>query len=122
MSQGKKIQVGGVELHVDNRSIDNDGGPSVRVFGDVDGKSVQWLRFDCFRKNPHYHYDPVGKNDMHSIDETSIPDSVSWTIEQLGNNLPDMIRTSGYHDVADNVDQAAIALILSEVETFMLAD
>ena len=122
MSQGKVFQVGGVELHVDNQSLDDDGGPSVRVFGDVDGKSIQLLRFDCFRKNPHYHYDPVEKNDMHSIDETSIPDSVSWTIEQLGNNLPDMIRTSGYHDVADNVDQAAIALILSEVETFMLAD
>ena len=37
MSQGKKIQVGGVELHVDNRSIDNDGGPAVRVFGDGGG-------------------------------------------------------------------------------------
>jgi len=119
---GKNFQVGGVELHVDNRSLGDDGGPSVRVFGDVDGKSVQLLRFDCFRKNPHYHYDPSGKNDMHSIDETGIPDSVSWTIEQLGNNLPDMIRTSGYDGVADGVDQAAIALVLSKVETFMLAD
>ena len=76
---GKNFSSRSCRIHVDNRSLDNDGGPSVRVFGDVDGKSVQLLRFDCFRKNPHYHYDPAGKNDMHSIDETSIPDSVSWT-------------------------------------------
>jgi len=120
MSQGKIFQVGEVELHVGNRSLGDDGGPSVRVFGDVDGKSVQLLRFDCFRKNPHYH--PSGKNDMQSIDETGIPDSVGWTIEQLGNNLPDMIRTSGYDGVADGVDQAAIALVLPKVETFMLVD
>ena len=58
MSQEKVFQVGGVELHVDNRSITDDGGPSVRVYGDVDGEAVQLLRFDCFRKDPHYHYDP----------------------------------------------------------------
>ena len=33
MSQEKVFQVGGVELHVDNRSITGDGGPSVRVYG-----------------------------------------------------------------------------------------
>ena len=40
MSQEKVFQVGGVELYVDNRSITDDGGPAVRVYGDVDGKAV----------------------------------------------------------------------------------
>ena len=61
----KVFDVGGVELHVDKRNFGSDGGPSVRVYGEVDGENVQLLRFDCFRKDPHYHYDPSGKNDQH---------------------------------------------------------
>ena len=119
MSEEKVFSTGGVELHVDNRTLGEDGGPAVRVYGDVDGKSVQLLRFDCFRKNPHYHYDPSGKNDHRSLDTATVPDSIGWTIEQLGNNLAEMIRTAGYEDVATNVDQAAVAATLPEVESIM---
>ena len=48
----KVFHAGGVEFHVDNRNFGEDGGPSVRVFGEADGKNIQLLRFDCFRKNP----------------------------------------------------------------------
>ena len=119
MSQEKVFQVGGVELHVDNRSITDDGGPAVRVYGDVDGKAVQLLRFDCFRKDPHYHYDPSGRNDQHHLDTATVPDSIGWTMEQLGNNLAEMIRTASYDGVAAGVDQAAVKAVLSEVESIM---
>ena len=62
---------------VDNRDIGADGGPSVRVYGEVDDENVQLLRFDCFRKDPHYHYDPSGKNDQRSLNKESVPDSVA---------------------------------------------
>jgi hypothetical protein len=119
MSQEKVFDVGGVELHVDNRSISNDGGPSVRVYGDVEGKSVQLLRFDCFRKNPHYHYDPSGKNDLHPLKQSEVPDSIAWTIEQLGSNLSEMINTAGYGGIGASVDQAAVIAVLPEVESIM---
>ena len=119
MAQEKSFQVGGVELRVDNRTLGEDGGPAVRVFGDVNRKAVQLLRFDCFRTNPHYHYDPSGKNDMHSLDKSTAPDSIGWTIEKLGNSLAEMIRTAGYDEVADKVDQAAVAVVLPEVESIM---
>ncbi len=118
----KVFQVGGVELHVDDRNFGADGGPSVRVYGETDGENIQLLRFDCFRKNPHYHYDPSGKNDQRSLDKASVPDSVAWTIEQLGQNLVEMIHTAGYSSVADNVDQAAVAQVLPEVESLMRGD
>ena len=119
MSQEKVFQVGGVELHVDNRSLGDDGGPSVRVYGDVDGKAVQLLRFDCFRKDPHYHYDPSGRNDQRHLDQATVPDSIGWTIEQLSNNLAEMIRTASYGGVAARVDQAAVGAVLPEVESIM---
>ena len=118
----KVFEVGGVELHVDNRSLGADGGPSVRVYGEADGKNVQLLRFDCFRKDPHYHYDPSGKNDQRHLDKTSVPDSVAWTIEQLGQNLVEMIQTAGYSGVANRVDQAAVTQVLPEVESLMRGD
>ena len=118
----KVFEVGGVELHVDNRSLGADGGPSVRVYGEAGGKNVQLLRFDCFRKDPHYHYDPSGKNDQRHLDKTSVPDSVAWTIEQLGQNLVEMIQTAGYSGVANRVDQAAVTQVLPEVESLMRSE
>ncbi|MCG9126227.1 hypothetical protein JT359_01380 [Candidatus Poribacteria bacterium] len=115
----KVIDAGGVEFHVENRDISDDGGPSVRVYGKVDGENIQLLRFDCFRKNPHYHYDPSGKNDHRNLDKESVPDSVAWTIEQLGKNLAEMIHTAGYASIADKVDQTAVVEILPEIETIM---
>ena len=119
MMSGKVFQVGGIELHVDDRNFGSDGGPSVRVYGEADGENIQLLRFDCFRKDPHYHYDPSGKNDQRHLDKASVPDSVAWTIEQLRENLVEMIHTAGYNSVADNVDQAAVAQVLPEVESLM---
>ena len=118
----KVFDVGGVELHVDQRNFGSDGGPSVRVYGEADGENIQLLRFDCFRKDPHYHYDPSGKNDQRHLDKASVPDSVAWTIEQLGQNLVEMIHTAGYGSVAENVDQAAVAQVLPEVESLMRGD
>ena len=118
----KVFQVGGVELHVDNRDIGEDGGPSVRVYGEVNGENIQLLRFDCFRKDPHYHYDPSGKNDQRSLDKESVPDSVAWTVEQLEQNLVEMIHTAGYASVAEAVDQTAVTQVLSEVESLMRSE
>lgn len=118
----KVFHTGGVEFHVDNRNFGDDGGPSVRVFGEADDKNIQLLRFDCFRKNPHYHYDPSGKNDHRNLDKETVQDSVAWTIEQLGNNLSDMIKTAGYSNIAEKVDQAAVVQILPEIESLMLKD
>ena len=115
----KVFHVGGVELRVDNRNLGADSGPSVRVYGEADGDNVQLLRFDCFRKDPHYHYDPSGKNDQRHLDKASVPDSVAWTIEQLEQNLVEMIHTAGYSSVADRVDQAAVVQVLPEVESLM---
>lgn len=118
----KVFQVGGVELHVDNRNFGEDGGPSVRVFGEADGNNIQLLRFDCFRKNPHYHYDPSGRNDHRNLDKTKVPDSVAWTIEQLGHNLVEMIKTAGYASIADQVDQTKVVQVLPEIEALMRGD
>lgn len=108
------IELGGLEFVIENRIFGKDGGPALRVFGNVGGKSVQVLRFDCFRDDPHYHYDPTGKNEMHHLEKGA--DNVGWSIEQVKTRLDDMIRTAGYNDLADNIDVAAIQAKASDLE------
>ena len=119
MSSQTTFRVGGVEIEVENRTFGDDGGPAVRVFGDVEDRAVQLLRFDCFKKKPHYHYDPAGKDKLHPLDHQTVPDPVGWTLTQLREHLPEMIRTAGYESAAARVDQAAVATILPEIEAIM---
>ena len=49
----------------------------------VGDEEVQLLRFDCFDNDPHYHYDPDGKNDMHHLSRDEVPDPLGWSLEQF---------------------------------------
>jgi hypothetical protein len=111
-----EIAAGGVRFLVDYRRFGGDRGPSVRVYADVEGRPVQLLRFDCFDKDPHYHYDPEGQDDHRKLDPIEVPDPVAWTLAQLAGNLASMIRTAGYDQVADQVDGDAVEEAVSEIE------
>jgi len=119
MKQEMTIDAGGVQLRVENREIGEDGGPAVCVYAAVDGTDIQVLRFDCFRKDPHYHFDPAGTNDKRDLDPDSVPDPVSWTLDQLGNHLEELIREAGFETAAMKVDQAGVAEVLPQVESIM---
>lgn len=112
----KEITAGGVRFLVDYRRAGGDQGPSVRVYGDVDGRPVQLLRFDCFDQDPHYHYDPEGQDDHRKLDRQEVPDPVAWTLAQIAGNLVSMIRTAGYDQVAEEVDAEAVEEAVSEIE------
>jgi hypothetical protein len=119
MTGEQSFAAGNVELRVENRTLGEDGGPAVEVFADVDGAPVQVLRFDCFQRDPHYHYDPSGVNDKRDLSPDQVPDPIAWTLEQLRHHLPEMIRTAGFESTASNVDQTAVAGVLPEVESIM---
>ena len=108
------FKVGKLSFAVENRTFGKDGGPALRVFGDVDGEPVQVLRFDCFRQDPHYHYDPSGKNEMHHLDKND--DNVGWSMTQVRTKLDEMIRTAGYDDLADSVDMDAVRTTADQIE------
>jgi len=108
------IEAGGLTFQIENRIFGNDGGPALRVFGDVDGKAVQLLRFDCFHDAPHYHYDPTGKNQVRSLEKGA--DNIGWAVGQVRTQVNDMIRTAGYDAVADQIDMAAVQTMADQVE------
>ncbi len=114
------IPAGNVEFGVETREGGNDGGPSIQVTTSEGGQEVQLLRFDCFRKRPHYHYAPGGLNAQYDIDPTMVSDSLGWVISQLRANLKAMVDRAGYPTVAERLDQSAVESGLARVEAHFL--
>ena len=117
-----ELEIGGVTCGIDYRRTDEDRGPSVRVFGDVDGERVQLLRFDCFDNDPHYHYDPNGTNRMFQLDPLTMGCPVEFTLDQLARNARAMIEKAGFVGAAERVDQAELAGRIGELRDMMNAE
>ena len=81
---GLTIGVSGLRFNVRYANVSTgDRGPSLRIYGDVEGKPVQLLRFDCFEKQPHFHYDPEGKNNQLRMDKANVSDPIAWSMDYL---------------------------------------
>jgi hypothetical protein len=97
---GDTITAGALEFHVENRAVGQDGGPSMQVYGTVDGDRVQLLRFDMFQKVPHYHYAPMGANVRYDLDPLMLDDGIGWAMGTLTAKLPQMIAKAGFDALA----------------------
>jgi len=114
--QGLMIGAGGLRFQVDYRAAGADRGPSLRVFGDVEGKPVQLLRFDCFENEPHFHYDPDGKNNQLRLDKANVSDPIAWSMDYLRGNVTTLIRIAGYGALADQLDEGVLTGALPTIE------
>jgi hypothetical protein len=114
--QGMTIGVGGLRFNVRYSKTANDRGPSLRIYGDVEDKPVQLLRFDCFEQAPHFHYDPDGKNNQLRMDKTKVSDPIAWTMDHLCGNLTSLIRVAGYGPLADQLNEKDLSAALPTVE------
>ncbi len=115
------VDAGAVQLIVESRQLTNailadtyqgsvnpqidfdDFGASLHVCGTADG--LEYLRFDCFENEPHYHYiEPaVGANTVVRIDELAVGDPIAFSLACVEGHLPDMLRNCGASDLADEV-------------------
>jgi hypothetical protein len=114
--QGLMIGVGGLRFNIRYSKTANDRGPSLRIYGDVEDKPVQLLRFDCFDQTPHFHYDPEGKNNQLRIDKTKVSDPIAWSMDYLRGNITSLVRVAGYSALADQLDEAVLTAALPTVE------
>jgi len=79
------------------------------------------LRFDCFYKSPHYHVGASGEDASHKMKDEGVEDPVRWTLEQLKTRFPAMVKQAGYEEIAEKIDQQAIADQLTRLEPEILA-
>lgn len=83
----------------------------------------EWLRFDCFDNEPHYHYilQSLQHNIVWGFDPSANGPMIQWTICTLRDNLVPMLRKAGAGKLADTVEARGFdANILDTVEQAML--
>ena len=109
-----EVEAGGVSLTMRYRDdVGGDSGLCIEVYADVDGAPTELLRFDCFRRTPHYHYGPMGRDERIMFDATADGDPLDWTLERFQRGrLRAMIERAGYPAVAAVLDEAAVAAAL----------
>ena len=81
----------GLGLAVEFRALEDDAGSTLRV-GSSDG-AQEWMRFDCFDRNPHWHLDPNGRNEVHPLDERD--DVVSQVFGRLRSEGSVLLERAG---------------------------
>ena len=130
-----KVPAGAVDLIVESRALNDqvlaetyadgtlpsaavhfdDGGASLHVCGATDG--LEYLRFDCFELEPHYHYidHEAHGNVIVRIDEIAVGDPIEFSLGCVRNRLPDMLRNAGAPTLADET-AARLGEVLAGVE------
>lgn len=107
-SETQSVEMGGLRFVVSHRTLgDGDGGPTIEVYGDVQGTDTQVLRFDCFRKVPHYHM-PPSSSEVLKLDPAAVGDGLEWSLTQIREHIPEMLSTAGFIELAEEVDRSAL--------------
>lgn len=95
----------------------DDRGVSLHVFGHQDGEDREFLRFDCFQEDPHYHYVSWRdkSNEMIHLDPVADGDPLAWALDRLRHRLLPMLIRAGASDVARQVDVTAFDAVLPRI-------
>lgn len=96
-----------------------DEGVTVHVFDASDGH--EYLRFDVFDDEPHYHYihrtvDDTVVNNVIDFDAVAQGDMFAWTFERLHGYLSAMLTQAGGAALAEQLDDDLVHRVLAEVE------
>jgi hypothetical protein len=96
-----------------------DEGVSIHVCGSDD--MHEYLRFDVFDGEPHYHYihrtsaDGEIVNNVIDFDTPSHGEMLPWVIERLRTRLPEMLREAGGEHLVSGIDADLVAKVVDDV-------
>jgi hypothetical protein len=93
-----------------------DNGVSIHVAGAHDGH--EYLRFDLFEQDPHYHYiEPSGERQtVVQFDRVAMGEMLPWALDQLRHRLPQMLERAGGKQLVPQLDRARLDAGLERVE------
>jgi hypothetical protein len=92
-----------------------DEGVSIHVVSVADDH--EYLRFDVFVDEPHYHYvdRAAGTNTVVPFDTAAHGPMTPWMLDRLRHRLTDMLRAAGAQGAADALDATVADRIAGEV-------
>ena len=94
-----------------------DEGVSIHVWGTDDGH--EYLRFDVFADDPHYHYNHPGDdvvNNVIDFDAVALGDMLTWVLDRLRTRLGPMLVGAGGAHLVDGLDAETIDTVLRDVQ------
>jgi hypothetical protein len=94
-----------------------DEGVSLHVCGAEDGH--EYIRFDVFLAEPHYHYNHRGDeivNNVIDFDVAANGDMLPWAFGCIRSRLDSMLPTAGGGHLVKDLDRGAIASALEQIE------
>jgi hypothetical protein len=93
-----------------------DNGVSLHVVGAEDGH--EYLRFDLFEQEPHYHYiDKSGESQrIIDFDRVAHGPMLPWALSQIRERIEPMLEHAGGAVLASKLDPRRIVEALSDVE------
>jgi hypothetical protein len=96
-----------------------DRGVSLHVFGEpAPGEpQVEFLRFDCFDEDPHYHYVSYANqtNEMVHLDPHAHGDPLTWALDCVRTRLPQLLERAGASALAARVEPRRLEEVLPRV-------
>jgi hypothetical protein len=117
----------GIEANYAGRELDEiraavgdrvvqDNGVSIHVAGAHDGH--EYLRFDLFEQDPHYHYiEPSGERQtIVQYDRVAMGDMLAWALHQLRHRLEPMLERAGGAELFAKLDREGVDAGLVKVE------
>lgn len=117
IATGSPVEVpcGPLVFRIRRREVGEDGGLSIELHRTGDSENTEILRFDLFRKDPHYHVPAGTSTPTGHIDPSS--DSLEYALNRLGRELPDMLRAADAADQADPVEALAMGPVIAQLRT-----
>ncbi|MDE2781227.1 MAG: hypothetical protein OXI91_16355 [Chloroflexota bacterium] len=83
----------------------------------VEANDTTLLRFNCFDLERSYIYGPEKVNRLCRMDPVVDGNPIMWSVKQIRNYLPTMLKEAGYEDVASQVNMGEVEAVLGEVES-----
>ena len=83
----------------------------------VEANDTTLLRFNCFDLERSYIYGPESTNRLCRMDPVVDGNPIMWSVKQIRNYLPTMLKESGYEDVAAKVNMGEVEAVLGELES-----
>jgi hypothetical protein len=111
--QGREMEE--IRAALQERTV-QDNGVSIHVAGAEDHH--EYLRFDMFEQDPHYHYiEPSGERQtVVQYDRVAMGEMLPWAIGQLRHRLPQMLERAGGKELVPKLDRARLESALERVE------
>src|SRR5689334_2380674 len=91
------VVAGPFEFRMMSRSVNQDHGGTLEVFGRIDGAAKELLKFDCFEQGPHWHrcY-PDRKDEITQLAPASAAEALRFAIETLSTRFGPLIAEQGF--------------------------